>query len=60
MTTRDKVYATISILLSLLAISLIWRYFDADKQYTGVMSVAMIVVISLIIRIFTRKGKGNT
>lgn len=60
MTTRAKVYFGIATVLSILAINLIWRYFDPNKQYTGVMLLAMIVVIRLNVYLFLKKSKANS
>lgn len=60
MTTRTKVYCTISILLSVLVVSLVWRHFDASGQYTGFMSAVLVVIVGLNLRLFTEKSKDNS
>jgi MFS superfamily sulfate permease-like transporter len=58
MSNSRKAFCTLSILLSFLAIYLIWRYSDLGKQYPAAIIVAMIAGIGLNIFIFSPK-KGN-
>lgn len=59
MSTKRKLFATGAILLSFLAINLIWRYFGLGKEHMGAFFIAMLVSIRLNIFLFTPRNKNQ-
>ena len=58
MTNRRILYCTISILLSLCALTRSWRYVGSD--YKGLFIIAILVIVRLNVFLFTPKKSNNS
>ncbi len=58
MSTHRKIYCTISVLLSLLVLGILWRF--AGEEYRGMFVIPMIIIIRMNMFIFASKtGKAG-
>ncbi len=59
MSNQRKLFATIAILVTFLAIGLVWRYFGLVKDHMGASLIAMLVCSRVIIFLFTPRNRNQ-